>query len=171
MTGPAERRLFDVAVVGVANVDLVTRVPRLPGEGEAAFGTELEARPGGKGLNQAIAVAREGGRSALIAKAGDDAWGRILRHTLISNGVAASTFTLVPRGITAAVLVQVPASGDSAVTVTRTATTLHTLDDIRRARPLLHNAAVVIAQPARPAGIQRRCPVRTGQAARRRVDG
>lgn len=145
-TGSAEPRLFDVAVVGVANVDLVTRVPCLPDEGETAFGTELEARPGGKGLNQAVAVARMGGRSALIAKAGDDAWGRMLRRTLISNGVDASTFMLVPGGVTAAVFVQVPASGDSAVTVTRTATTLHTLDDIRRARPLLHGAAVVVVQ-------------------------
>lgn len=50
---------LDVLVVGVANIDLVTRVPALPGEGQTAFGGDLIARPGGKGLNQALAAGDE----------------------------------------------------------------------------------------------------------------
>jgi ribokinase len=137
---------LDVLVVGVANVDLVTRVPALPDDGETVFGTELIARSGGKGLNQALAVAQHGGQVALAAQAGDDAWGHLLRNALIQAGVDISAFRLVPGGETAAVLVQVPPSGDSAVTVTRTSITIHTLDDIERARPLLERASVTIVQ-------------------------
>ncbi|MEV0395396.1 hypothetical protein [Polymorphospora rubra] len=40
---------LDVAVVGVANIDLLTRVPKLAHDGETAFGTPLETRAGVKG--------------------------------------------------------------------------------------------------------------------------
>jgi ribokinase len=137
---------LDVLVVGVANVDLVTRVSHLPKTGETAFGTELAVMPGGKGLNQAIAVAQQGGRVALVAKAGDDGWGRLLKDALRAAGVDTAAFNLVPGGRTAAVLVQVPDGGDSAVTVTRTATTLHTLAEIELAQSFLNRAAVTVVQ-------------------------
>ena len=38
-------RTLDVLIVGVANVDLVTRVPALPRAGETAFGSLLEIAP------------------------------------------------------------------------------------------------------------------------------
>lgn len=136
----------DVVVVGVANVDLVTHVPHLPSPGETTFGSELAILPGGKGLNQAITVAQHGGNAALVASAGDDAWGRLLRQALRDAGVDTSAFTLVPRATTAGVLIHVPANGDSAVTVTRTATTLPELVDIDRAKPQLRHAATVVVQ-------------------------
>lgn len=136
---------LDVVVVGGACIDLVTRVAELPGEGETVFGTQLAARPGGKGLNQASAVAHAGGRAALVARAGDDDWGRLLCQHLIAAGVDVSAFTSNV-GETAAVLVQVPASGNSAVTVTRASTALATLADIERAAPLLESATTALVQ-------------------------
>jgi len=137
---------LDVVVVGVANVDLVTQVPHLPAPGETAFGSELAVLPGGKGLNQAMAVAQHGGRAALVASAGDDPWGRLLRQTLQNAGVDTSAFNLVPGGKTAGVLIHVPASGDSAVTVTRTTTTFPELAAIDRAESHLHQASVAVVQ-------------------------
>jgi ribokinase len=136
----------DVVIVGVANVDLVTHVPQLPAPGETAFGSELAVLPGGKGLNQAITVAQHGGNTALVASAGDDPWGRLLLQALRDADVDTSAFALVPHGKTAGVLIHVPASGDSAVTVTRTATTFPELADIDRAQSQLHHAATVIVQ-------------------------
>ncbi|WP_454854945.1 PfkB family carbohydrate kinase [Promicromonospora soli] len=136
----------DVAVIGVANVDIVTRVERLPQEGQTVFGEQLETLPGGKGLNQAIAVARQGGRAALVANAGDDQWGHLLLDSLLRAGVDVTAFQLVADDTTAGVLIQVPASGDSAVTVTRARRTLHSIEDIERASALLAEAAVAIVQ-------------------------
>jgi ribokinase len=137
---------LDVAVVGVANIDLVTHVPEVAHEGETAFGTSLLTRPGGKGFNQAVGVVDCGGMAALVGQAGDDPWARLLLDALLAAGVDAAAFRLVPGGRTAAVLIQVPASGDSAVTVTRTDTTLHSVEDIDRARIILRAAAVTVVQ-------------------------
>lgn len=136
----------EVAVIGVANVDLVTRVERLPHEGQTVFGERLETLPGGKGLNQAIAVARQGGRAALVANAGDDPWGHLLLDSLLHAGVDVTAFQLIADDTTAGVLIQIPASGDSAVTVTRARRTLHSIEDIERARALLAEATVTIIQ-------------------------
>jgi ribokinase len=136
----------EVAVVGVANVDIVTRVDRLPQEGQTVFGERLETFPGGKGLNQAIAVARQGGRAALVANAGDDPWGHLLLNSLLHAGVEVRAFQLVADDTTAGVLIQIPASGDSAVTVTRARRTLHSIEDIERAHALLAEATVMVVQ-------------------------
>ena len=48
--------VFDVCVVGSANLDLVATVARLPGPGETVPGTSYAEYPGGKGLNQAVAA-------------------------------------------------------------------------------------------------------------------
>ena len=52
------RVMFDVCVLGSANLDLVATVERLPGPGETVSGSSYAEYPGGKGLNQAVAAAR-----------------------------------------------------------------------------------------------------------------
>jgi len=47
-----------VAVVGSANLDIVLSMPRRPDAGETLTGTGYLETPGGKGANQAIAVAK-----------------------------------------------------------------------------------------------------------------
>jgi hypothetical protein len=64
----------EVIVVGRANIDLAVCVPFRP----AAFASPLTAEPGGKSFNQAMTTARLGGRAALVAHAGADAWGQQL---------------------------------------------------------------------------------------------
>jgi ribokinase len=49
-----------VVVVGSINMDLVARTPRIALAGETLIGTGFETTPGGKGANQAVAVARLG---------------------------------------------------------------------------------------------------------------
>jgi ribokinase len=73
---------MDVAVVGVANVDLVTHVPKTARDGQTVFGTPLAMKPGGKGLNQAMSVVEHGGAAALVGRAGEDAWGHLLLDAL-----------------------------------------------------------------------------------------
>lgn len=61
-----------IIVVGSVNLDLVARVPRLPGPGETVAATGLSRVPGGKGANQALAARRLGAEVALVAAVGDD---------------------------------------------------------------------------------------------------
>lgn len=61
-----------VCVVGSVNLDLVVASARLPQPGETIAGRSLERIPGGKGANQAVAAARLGARTALVAAVGGD---------------------------------------------------------------------------------------------------
>ena len=56
-----------VVVVGSVNVDLVVRGERLPAPGETVTGGTFERHHGGKGGNQAVAAARLGRPTFLIA--------------------------------------------------------------------------------------------------------
>ena len=86
---------FDVVVVGSANIDLVADVDSLPDPGRTLLANGYAEHPGGKGLNQAVACARMGARTAFIGCVGDDAAGRLLMDVLISDGVDTSGVTVV----------------------------------------------------------------------------
>ena len=49
-----------IVVVGSINMDLVARTPRIPLAGQTLIGSGFTTTPGGKGANQAVAVARLG---------------------------------------------------------------------------------------------------------------
>lgn len=76
-----------IVVVGSVNFDLVARVRRVPAAGETVSGTEFRMYPGGKGANQAVAIARLGYPVKIIAKVGTDDFGERLRTNLAANGV------------------------------------------------------------------------------------
>lgn len=50
-----------IVIVGSANTDLIVRADRIPSPGETVLGGEFRIVSGGKGANQAVAVARLGG--------------------------------------------------------------------------------------------------------------
>ena len=45
-----------IVVFGSINLDLVTRVEKIPGPGETTLGGDYATSPGGKGANQALAA-------------------------------------------------------------------------------------------------------------------
>lgn len=59
-------------VVGSTNVDLVLSVAQLPHPGETVLATASSREPGGKGANQAVALARLGAEVSLVSAVGDD---------------------------------------------------------------------------------------------------
>ena len=77
----------DVIVVGSVNADLVVRAARLPGPGETVTGGRFARHGGGKGANQAVAAARLGARTALVAAVGDDDFGAEALRGLAAEGV------------------------------------------------------------------------------------
>lgn len=64
--------MYDVVVVGSANLDLVASTPRIPAPGETVTGGSYAEFAGGKGLNQSIAASRAGADVALVACVGRD---------------------------------------------------------------------------------------------------
>jgi ribokinase len=62
-----------VLVLGNATLDLIQRVERLPAPGETVLAQTTARCAGGKGLNQAVAAARTGAETLLVAPIGRDA--------------------------------------------------------------------------------------------------
>src|SRR4051794_28061987 len=92
----------DVVVVGSVNADLVVRAARLPGPGETVTGGTFARHGGGKGANQAVAAARLGARTALVAAVGEDDLGAEALRGLTAEGVdvdAVARLADVPTGV------------------------------------------------------------------------
>ncbi|MFF7384387.1 PfkB family carbohydrate kinase [Streptomyces griseoluteus] len=134
---------YDLLVVGSANADLVVGVERRPGAGETVLGGDLAVHPGGKGANQAVAAARLGARTALLARVGDDGHGRLLRDSLRSAGVDTSA-VLTGGAPTGVALITVDPSGDNSIVVSPGANARLTEGDVRA--EVLGAARVVSAQ-------------------------
>ncbi|MFJ3931335.1 MULTISPECIES: ribokinase [unclassified Streptomyces] len=136
---------YDLLVIGSANADLVVGVERRPGPGETVLGSELDVHPGGKGANQAVAAARLGARTALLARVGDDAYGRLLLDAQQAAGVDTAG-VLVGGAPTGVALITVDPSGDNSIVVSPGANGRLAPGDVRAARSLLHASRVVSAQ-------------------------
>ncbi len=76
-----------ITVFGSINVDIVTRVARIPRPGETVHGTDYELIPGGKGANQALAACRAGAAVRLVGAIGDDFLSRVALSELEAGGV------------------------------------------------------------------------------------
>ncbi len=77
-----------IVVFGSINLDLTTRVERLPAPGETALGPRLETAPGGKGANQALAAKRAGGDDVrLVGLVGRDPFAGSALAQLEAGGV------------------------------------------------------------------------------------
>lgn len=76
-----------LAVVGSINMDQTVTAERIPLKGETLPGSSLRYIPGGKGANQAVAMAKLGAQVEMFGCVGDDDHGRQLLANLSANGV------------------------------------------------------------------------------------
>lgn len=82
-----------IYVLGSVNMDLVFNVPRIPVGGETLSSESFGTFCGGKGANQAVALARLSSKVRMIAGVGSDVYGRKLKENLVANGVDAEYVT------------------------------------------------------------------------------
>ena len=97
-------------------MDLVVRQPRLPRPGETIFGHGFALVPGGKGLNQAVAAARQGGAVDFLGAVGRDAYGTELRALLVGEGIRVGGLDAVD-GPTGTAHITVLDSGENSIVV------------------------------------------------------
>lgn len=78
------------AVAGSINMDMILNMQKVPDIGENLTGTSYGYANGGKGANQATALARLGAKTKMIGKVADDENGRQLIENLVKNGIDVS---------------------------------------------------------------------------------
>src|SRR5579883_369243 len=118
-----------VVVVGSINIDLVANTERIPVEGETVMGSDFQIHPGGKGANQAVAVARLGYPVSMIGRVGDDAFGLQLMTHLKGAGVNIAGVTITP-GTSGVAVIVVGKNGENSIVITPGANALLTAADL-----------------------------------------
>ncbi|MGN8249463.1 ribokinase [Pseudomonas sp. SMV7] len=135
-----------VVVVGSLNMDLVARAQRLPRAGETLPGDSFFTVPGGKGANQAVAVARLGGSVAMIGNVGDDAYGQQLRQALHVEGVDCRAIETCPGVSSGVALITVDAASQNCIVIIPGGNGLLTAQSVQRFDALLQAAEIIICQ-------------------------
>ena len=91
-----------LAVVGSINIDMTVTAERIPLKGEPLHGTSLSYIPGGKGANQAVAMARLGADVEMFGCVGKDENGQKMIDNLKMAGVKTDHISVlenVPTGL------------------------------------------------------------------------
>jgi ribokinase len=138
--------VYDVVVVGKANVDYLVRGPRLPQPGQSVNGELFQEAPGGKGANQAVGAARLGARVALIARVGNDVRGDSVVEALITEGVEIDYLLRDPSAFTGVALCQVGGNGEKQILSAAGANANLSVENVRAAGDALRSARVVLLQ-------------------------
>jgi ribokinase len=89
-------------------MDLAIRSKYFPQEGETLSGNNFTTCPGGKGLNQAIAIAKLGGKVHFLGAIGNDSFGKEMKDELESHGVDTRNIKIVdklPSGVAIIIVV------------------------------------------------------------------
>ena len=135
-----------IIVVGSINLDLVCSGKRIPAPGETLKGDKFQTFHGGKGANQAVAVARLGHPVTMIGKVGDDDFGPRLRKGLQEAGVSVRGVSTA-KGVSSGVaLITVDAKGQNSITVIPGANDQLLPKDLEASLPQLRSAGMILTQ-------------------------
>ena len=125
----------NIFVLGSLNTDLVIKSPRMPKSGETITGSDFKINFGGKGANQAVAIAKLGGSVFMGGAVGNDAFGKEMLNSLKLQNVNIDNIRIAETNTGTAVITVV--NGDNRIILDSGANATLTLDDTQK---LLSNA-------------------------------
>ena len=135
-----------LCVVGAANIDVISYVPRLPRIGETLHGTSFQMGYGGKGANQAVMAARLGAEVAMVCKLGRDVFGEGTYGNFRAAGVDTTHVSFTEDAFSGVALIAVDADGRNSIIIVTGANDLLSPDDLERARPAIAAGDAVVCQ-------------------------
>ncbi len=135
----------DVVCIASWNADLVSRVARPLARGETLMASAFSVSPGGKGSNAAVAAARQGARTALIARVGDDDFGRMGMALWAAEGLDTMHVECAAGERSGVAQILVYEDGDNSIAVYAGATAGMDARHALKARELLQRCRVVMA--------------------------
>ena len=136
---------FDVVCVASWNADLVSTLARPPARGETLMASHFSISPGGKGSNAAVAAARQGARVALIARIGDDDFGRMGLALWQAEGIDSAHVERAVGEASGVAQIWVYADGDNSIAVCPGAGVGLGAAQVHSARHRLEQCRVVMA--------------------------
>ena len=85
-----------ICVVGSSNIDQISYVEKIPGDGETVFGSSYQMGFGGKGANQAIMASLLGAETYMITCLGEDVYADMTIENYKKNNVNIDYLQIVP---------------------------------------------------------------------------
>jgi ribokinase len=134
-----------IVVVGSINLDLVVGADRIPQVGETVIGNSFNTFYGGKGANQAVAVAKLGYPVSMVGNVGNDAFGKQLRNGMENAGVD-TTYVNRVEEVSGIALITTGRVGENNIVIVPGANGLLTPELLEKAMPLLERAGIILVQ-------------------------
>ena len=135
-----------VVVIGSINIDLVSRMSTFPKIGETVIGKEFSMVPGGKGANQALAMAKLGLSVIMVGKIGNDAFGEKALELLVKNKVNVANVEIESSTFTGIASIHVNEEGSNSIVVIPGANSKVTPDFVRKHEEQIRNSDAIILQ-------------------------
>ncbi len=135
-----------ITVIGSLNKDTVVRVARIPAPGETVLGRDVATYRGGKGANQALAVARLGRPAALVGRVGVDGDGTSYLRALVAEGVDVDGVSVTIDAPTGQAYIFLAEDAENVIAVIPGANGTLSAEDVAASSDLFERAAVTLAQ-------------------------
>jgi len=135
-----------ICVVGSANMDLLSRVPRLPKMGETLVGHSFHMGCGGKGSNQAVMAAKLGAEVTMVVKLGRDALGNMTFENYRSLGIDVQHVHWDAEHFSGVAPIFVDDQGNNSIIIVPGANMALTPEEVANASGAIRAADVVVGQ-------------------------
>ena len=136
----------DVVVIGSSNMDMVVRCSELPIPGQTILGDGFQMNPGGKGANQAVACAKLGAKTQLVARLGKGVFAEESCRSFTEVGLQTDCIARDQDHQSGVALIFVDSMGENQIVVSPGANSYLSPSDIEAARPIIESAKVMILQ-------------------------
>ncbi len=136
----------NIVVVGSSNTDMVIQAEHLPAAGETILGGHFFMNAGGKGANQAVAAARLGGHIILIAKTGNDIFGKQSVQLFKDEGIDTNYLVSDPVNPSGVALITVDKMAENCIVVASGANATLCKKDIEPAKVVIEQSGIVLMQ-------------------------
>jgi ribokinase len=136
-----------ISVLGIFVADISFSGNKIPSIGETILGNSYNIGPGGKGCNQAIAIARLGGKVNFISKIGKDDYGQLALNTLDQNKIDTSAIIQSQNQQTGVAGIMVDKkTGKNAINVITGAASTLTINEVNKNIDKIKNSKIFLTQ-------------------------
>lgn len=141
---------MSIVVVGSSNTDMIVKMSRIPKPGETVIGGQFSTAAGGKGANQAVAAAKAGGKVSLIARVGDDMFGRKAIEGFKAAEINIENVFIDSTEASGIAFIIVDKDGENSIAVASGANSKLSPLDVMKAKDKLQSAEVLLMQLETP---------------------
>jgi len=135
-----------IIVAGSMNMDMVVKTSHIPQPGETVVGGTFFMNPGGKGANQAVAVARLGGDVVFIGKIGNDVFGKQSSQLFYDEGVDTGCILSDEDSPSGIALITVDDAGENSIVVAPGANAKLEPENVKQAFDRCPRAKILLIQ-------------------------